>query len=397
MLVKPRVRGFMCVTSHPDGCCKHVEEQVNYIKSQPKIDMPRRVLVIGSSTGYGLAARISAAFGGKASTLGVIFEKPGTSSKTASAGWYNTAAFHDHAEKNDLYAKTINGDAFSDEVKSKVIEIIKKDLKEIDLLIYSVAAPRKKDPETGDIITSVLKPIGKNISMLGLNTDKECIQKVELEPASKSEIDDTIKVMGGDDWSRWIQQLHKAGALANNFKTTAFTYIGDKITWDLYWDGTIGAAKKDLDRKVKSIRQQIKDINGDARVSVLKAVVTQSSSAIPVMPLYLSILFKEMKSRGTHEDCIQQLYRLLTTRLFSDGENYDIEGRYRVDDFELDRQVQKSVSDAWSNISDESLPLLADFDEYKRSFLRLFGFEIAGIDYSRDVDPEKVIPGIINL
>ena len=272
MLVKPRVRGFMCVTSHPDGCEQHILEQIDFIKSKPKINMPKRILVIGSSTGYGLSARISAAFGAKASTIGVMYEKPGTENRTASAGWYNTAAFHKFAENESLYAKTVNGDAFSDESKEAVVKLIKEDLGQIDLLIYSVASPRRKDPESETIFNSVLKPIGKSISMLGLNTDKECIQNVELDPATPDEISATIKVMGGEDWCRWVNKLKDEDLLADAFKTTAFTYIGEKITWDLYWDGTIGAAKKDLDKKVLSIRESLKDLNGDARVSVLKAV-----------------------------------------------------------------------------------------------------------------------------
>ena len=397
MLVKPRVRGFMCVTSHPDGCEKHILEQINFIKSKPEINMPKRVLVIGSSTGYGLSARISSAFGANASTIGVIYEKPGTSKKTGSAGWYNTAAFHKFAENESLYARTVNGDAFSDQIKDAVVGLIKEDLGQIDLLIYSVASPRRKDPESGIIFNSVLKPIGKSISMLGLNTDKECIQNVELDPATPEEISDTIKVMGGEDWCRWVNKLRDEDLLADAFKTTAFTYIGEKITWDLYWDGTIGAAKKDLDKKVLSIRDSLKDLNGDARVSVLKAVVTQSSSAIPVMPLYLAILFKEMKLQGTNEGCIEQLYRLLVEKIYSDGNSFDVEGRFRVDDYELSPQIQLNVTKHWKKISDENLHSLADFAEYKNSFMKLFGFEVDGIDYSKEVNPERAISGIINL
>tara|TARA_Y100000991_G_scaffold185440_1_gene149593 strand:- start:28 stop:1008 length:981 start_codon:yes stop_codon:yes gene_type:complete len=326
-----------------------------------------------------------------------MYEKPGTENRTASAGWYNTAAFHKFAENESLYAKTVNGDAFSDESKEAVVKLIKEDLGQIDLLIYSVASPRRKDPESETIFNSVLKPIGKSISMLGLNTDKECIQNVELDPATPDEISATIKVMGGEDWCRWVNKLKDEDLLADAFKTTAFTYIGEKITWDLYWDGTIGAAKKDLDKKVLSIRESLKDLNGDARVSVLKAVVTQSSSAIPVMPLYLAILFKEMKLQGTNEGCIEQLYRLLSEKIYSDGNNFDVEGRFRVDDYELSPQVQLNVTKHWNTISDENLDLLADFAEYKHSFMKLFGFEVKGIDYTKEVNPERVIAGIINL
>ena len=304
MIIKPRVRGFMCITTHPTGCEVNVKNQIEYIKSQGAIDSPKRVLVIGSSTGYGLAARITAAFGGGASTLGVFFEKPGTDRKPGTAGWYNSAAFHRYAETDGLYAKSINGDAFSSEIKEKTIATIKEDLGQVDLVVYSLAAPRRQHPVTGEVFNSTLKPVGKNISMRGINTDKEEIQEFSMEAASQQEIDDTVAVMGGEDWQMWMEALAEAGVLADGAKTTAFTYIGEKITWDLYWDGTIGQAKKDLDARVIGIREKLATHGGDARVSVLKGVVTQASSAIPIMPLYLAMLFKEMKARGTHEGCI---------------------------------------------------------------------------------------------
>ena len=312
MIIKPKVRGFMCITAHPFGCDANVKEQIDYIKKQQTFDGPKRVLVIGASTGYGLAARITAAFGSGASTLGVFFEKPAGEKKTASAGWYNSAAFHKYASSESLYAKSINGDAFSDEIKQKVIENIKADLGQIDLVIYSLASPRRQHPKTGEIFNSTLKPIGKNVTLRGINTDKEEIQEFNLSAASEEDIEQTIAVMGGEDWSLWIQALNDAGVLAKGASTSAFTYVGEKATWDLYWNGTIGRAKQDLDKKVKSISKILAPINGTVRVAVLKAVVTQASSAIPIMPLYLSLLFKAMKKRGTHEGCIEQLYRLST-------------------------------------------------------------------------------------
>ena len=395
MIIKPRVRGFMCITTHPTGCEANVKNQIDFIKSQGAIDGPKRVLVIGSSTGYGLAARITSAFGSGASTLGVFFEKPGTDRKPGTAGWYNSAAFHQFAEQDGLYAKSINGDAFSTEVKDKVIATIKEDLGQIDLVIYSLAAPRRQHPVSGEVFNSTLKPVGKDVTMRGVNTDKEEIQEFSLEAASQQEIDDTVAVMGGEDWNMWIDALGEAGVLAEGAKTTAFTYIGEKITWDLYWDGTIGQAKKDLDTKVLSIRDKLAANGGDARVSVLKAVVTQASSAIPIMPLYLAMLFKEMKNNGTHEGCIEQLYRLFTECLYSDAPRTDEEGRLRVDELEMQPQGQAAVAEAWSNISNENLAELTDFKGYKEEFLKLFGFEMDGVDYDADVNPDVAITNLI--
>ena len=395
MIIKPRVRGFMCITTHPTGCEVNVKNQIEYIKSQGAIGSPKRVLVIGSSTGYGLAARITAAFGGGASTLGVFFEKPGTDRKPGTAGWYNSAAFHRYAEADGLYAKSINGDAFSSEIKDKTIATIKEDLGQVDLVVYSLAAPRRQHPVTGEVFNSTLKPVGKNISMRGINTDKEEIQEFSMEAASQQEIDDTVAVMGGEDWQMWMEALAEAGVLADGAKTTAFTYIGEKITWDLYWDGTIGQAKKDLDARVIGIREKLATHGGDARVSVLKGVVTQASSAIPIMPLYLAMLFKEMKARGTHEGCIEQLYRLFTECLYSDSPRTDEEGRLRVDELEMDPQVQSAVAESWSEISTENLLSSTDFKGYKQDFLNLFGFELDGVDYQAEVNPEVEISNLV--
>ncbi len=396
MIIKPRVRGFMCITSHPIGCEANVKSQIDFVKSQGAIESPKRVLVIGSSTGYGLAARITAAFGGGASTLGIFFEKPGTERKSGTAGWYNSAAFHKFAEQDGLYAKSLNGDAFSDDVKERTIATIKEDLGQIDLVIYSLAAPRRQHPKTGEVFNSTLKPVGKDITMQGVNTDKEEIQEFSLEAANAQEIADTVAVMGGEDWAMWMDALGTAGVLAEGAKTTAFTYIGEKMTWDLYWDGTIGMAKKDLDTRVLSIREKLAIDGGDARVSVLKAVVTQASSAIPVMPLYLAILFKEMKLEGTHEGCIEQLYRLFTECLYNDSPRTDEEGRLRVDELEMLPEVQDRVAAVWAQITTENLAELTDFAGYKHEFLRLFGFQMEGVDYDAEVNPEVAIDNLID-
>jgi len=395
MIIKPRVRGFMCITSHPSGCEKNVRDQIDYIRAQESIDAPKRVLVIGSSTGYGLSARITAAFGSGASTLGVFFEKPGSERKSGTAGWYNSAAFHKYAEEDGLYAKSINGDAFSDDIKKTAIETIKSDMGQVDLVIYSLAAPRRQHPVTGEVFNSTLKPVGKDITMLGINTDKEVIQEFSLEKATTKEIEDTVAVMGGEDWQMWLDALSAAGVLADGAKTTAFTYIGEKMTWDLYWDGTIGQAKKDLDTKVLSIREKLAQTGGDARVSVLKAVVTQSSSAIPVMPLYLAMLFKEMKAEGSHEGCIEQIYRLFTEGLYCDNPRLDNEGRLRMDELEMRPNIQDKVAESWAKISTENLHSLTDFEGYKQDFLGLFGFNIAGVDYEADVNPDVAIANLV--
>ena len=388
MIIKPRVRGFMCVTTHPVGCEVNVQRQIDYVKAQPALsDGPKKVLVIGASTGYGLAARIGAAFGAGAGTLGVFFERPGDAKKPGTAGWYNSAAFHKFAEAEGLYAKSINGDAYSDQIKQKTIEVIKQDLGKVDLVVYSLAAPRRTHPKTGEVFSSTLKPIGKSITQRGLDTDKEVIKEISIPAATQEEIDNTVAVMGGEDWQMWIDALDGAGVLADGAKTTAFTYLGEKVTHDIYWNGTIGAAKKDLDKKVLAIRDRLSAKGGDARVSVLKAVVTQASSAIPVMPLYLSLLFKIMKEQGTHEGCIEQLYTLLARDLYGDTPCMDAEGRLRTDYKELAPEVQGRVEQLWGQVDNDNIYQLTDFAGYKTEFLRLFGFEVEGVDYQADVDP----------
>ena len=396
MIIKPRVRGFLCVTTHPTGCEANVKNQIDYVKSNGEIaGGPKRVLVIGASTGYGLASRISAAFGAGASTLGIFFEKEGTEKKSGTAGWYNSAAFHKFAEQDGLYAKSINGDAFSDEIKQKTIATIREDLGQIDLVVYSLASPRRQHPVTGEIHTSTLKPIGGDTVQKGVNTDKEEIQDFHLEAATQDEIDNTVAVMGGEDWQMWIEALDEAGVLADGAKTTAYTYIGEKLTWDIYWHGTIGAAKKDLDKRVVDIRERLAVKGGDARVSVLKAVVTQASAAIPAMPIYLAVLFKVMKERGIHEGCIEQVDGLFRDSLYADEPYLDEEGRLRADRKELDPEIQSAVGALWDDINTDTLRELSDFAGYKREFLQLFGFEIDGVDYDADVNPLVPIQNMV--
>lgn len=396
MIIKPRVRGFICVTTHPVGCEANVKQQIEYVKAQgPIAGGPKKVLVIGASTGYGLAARITAAFGSDAATLGVFFERAGSETKPGTPGWYNTAAFDKFATEKGLYAKSINGDAFSREIKAKTIETIKQDLGQVDLVVYSLAAPRRTHPETGQVFNSVLKPVGQSVTLRGIDTDKEVVKESVFEPATQEEIENTVAVMGGEDWQMWIDALSEAGVLAPGAKTTAFTYLGEKITHDIYWNGSIGAAKKDLDEKVLNIRAKLAANGGDARVAVLKALVTQASSAIPMMPLYLSLLFKVMKANGTHEGCIEQIYGLYKDSLYGATPHLDEEGRVRTDQKELSPQVQGEVSALWGRVTDENLYELTDFAGYKHEFLRLFGFEVDGVDYDADVNPDVPIPHLV--
>jgi len=392
MIIKPRVRGFLCITTHPVGCEANVKNQIDYVKAQGPIENgPKRVLVIGASTGYGLASRITAAFGAGADTLGIFFEKEGTEKKPATAGWYNSAAFHKCAEAEGLYAKSINGDAFSDEIKQKTIATIKADMGQVDLVVYSLASPRRQHPVTGVVHNSTLKPIGGDAVQKGVNTDKEEVQDFHLEEATQDEIDNTVAVMGGEDWQMWIDALDDAGVLADGAKTTAYTYIGAKLTWDIYWHGTIGAAKKDLDKRVVDIRRRLAARGGDARVSVLKAVVTQASAAIPAMPIYLALLFKVMKEQGIHEGCIEQVDGLFRDSLYNPDPFLDDEGRLRADRKELDPAIQAAVADLWEGINTQTLRQLSDFEGYKREFLQLFGFEVDGVDYEADVNPLVII------
>lgn len=395
MIIKPRVRGFMCVTTHPVGCEANVKQQIDYVKAGGSIaNGPKNVLILGASTGYGLASRIVSAFGAGAKTLGVFFEREGTADKPGTPGWYNSAAFHKFAEAEGLYAKSINGDAFSDEIKQKTIDAIKQDMGKVDLVIYSLAAPRRTHPKTGVTHNSTLKPIGKDLVQNGIDTDKEVIKSFTLPAATEEEIANTVAVMGGEDWQMWIDALAEADVLAEGAKTTAFTYLGEKVTWDIYWHGTIGAAKKDLDKRVIDIRAKLAGLGGDARVSVLKAVVTQASAAIPVMPLYLALLFKVMKEQGTHEGCIEQVNGLFRDSLYGASPILDDEGRLRADLKELQPQVQDKVNALWQQVDNDNINALTDFAGYKHEFMKLFGFEVDGVDYEADVNPEAPIDNL---
>lgn len=397
MIIQPKVRGFMCITSHPIGCEAHVREQIAYVKKQGALNGPKRVLVIGASTGYGMASRITAAFGCGASTIGVFFEKGGSEKKPGTAGWYNSAAFHKFADAEGLYAKSINGDAFSDEIKQQVIDTIKSDLGQVDLVIYSLAAPRRKHPKTGEVFNSTLKPIGKPVTATTLDTDKKEVKTVSLEAATEDDIAQTVAVMGGEDWAMWIDALDAAGVLAQGARTTAYTYLGEKITWDIYWSGTIGAAKKDLDTRVKAIRTKLAAKGGNAYVSVLKALVTQASSAIPIMPLYLALLFKVMKAKGGHEGCIEQVYGLFKNGLLVANPEVDEEGRLRRDQLELRPEIQQEVEKLWPQVTTANIDELTDFKGYQADFLKLFGFGLAGVDYSADVEADVKIPGLLDF
>lgn len=391
MIIKPKVRGFVCVTSHPTGCAAHVQEQIDYVKSQGKIaDGPKNVLIIGSSTGYGLASRISAAFGCGSNTLGIFFERESMKGRTATAGWYNSIAFEKQAKAAGLFAKSLNGDAFSNEIKEQALEIIKNDMGgKIDLVIYSLASPRRTDPNTGEIYKSALAPIGRDYSNKYLDTDKKTIQNATLSAATDEDINNTVKVMGGEDWEIWINALLDQDLLADGCQTVAYDYIGPQVTWPIYRDGTIGQAKLDLRRAKAALNAKLEKINGIAHVSVNKAVVTQASSAIPGVNLYVTVLFKVMKEQGGHEGCVEQIYRLLKDRLYNGGETpLDDLGLIRMDDLEMLSKIQDSITATWPKIETDTIDTHCDFDGYQKEFLKLFGFGVAGVDYEEDVEVE---------
>ncbi|MDX3774674.1 trans-2-enoyl-CoA reductase family protein [Chromatiaceae bacterium AAb-1] len=388
MVIQPKIRGFICTNAHPVGCAEHVKEQIAYVKQQgPVANGPKNVLVIGASTGYGLASRISAAFGSGAKTLGIFFEKAPSDSKTASAGWYNTAAFEQAADAEGLWNKHLNGDAFTDELKAQAINIIRSEMGKIDLVVYSLAAPRRKDPVTGEIYSSVLKPIGQSYTAKNLNTSKREIEEVSVEPANDDEIFNTVKVMGGEDWERWLDQLHAAGVLAENCQTVAYTYIGKELTWPIYGKATIGKAKEDLDRAAAAITTKLNPLKGKAYVASLKALVTQASSAIPIMPLYISLLYRVMKEEGTHEGCIEQIYGLFRDGLYTASPELDDAGRLRRDGKELTPHVQGKVTELWGQVTTDSIDTLTDYKGYHNEFLRLFGFGYSHVNYDDDVSP----------
>lgn len=391
MIVEPKVKGFLCVTAHPEGCAENVREQIAYVKGKGEIKGGcKSALIIGSSTGYGLASRITAAFGCGAATVGVFFERPGDAarSRPASAGWYNTAEFAKQAEAAGLYCANINGDAFGDEVKKQAIEAIKKSpLGKVDLIVYSLASPRRTDPDTGEAYKSVLKTVGEERKDKSLDTDKGQVVEVTVPAATEREIFETVKTMGGDDWERWVKALDDAGVIAEGCASVAYSYIGPELTYPIYRSGTIGLAKKDLEAAADRIDALLKLRRGKAFISVNKALVTQASSAIPVVPLYISILYKVMKEKGIHEGCIEQIQRLFATQLYNGNcLEFDDEGRVRIDNLELRDDVQKAVFDIWPKVSTENLYELTDFAGYKKEFLKLFGFGLPNVDYSKDVE-----------
>ena len=395
MIVAPRIRGFICITAHPEGCAKHVADQIAVVKSRGLISNgPKKVLVIGSSTGYGLASRIAAAFGSNAATIGVFFERPGEAERTATAGWYNTVAFEKEAQAAGLYARSFNGDAFSDDVKTQVIEAIKADLGQVDCVVYSLASPRRTHPKTGEVYKSVLKPIGQVYTNKNLNTGNGVVNEVSIEPAEGDDIAQTVAVMGGEDWALWMDALQAAGVLAEGVQTVSYSYIGPEVTWPIYKNGTIGRAKEDLEKVQRELDVKLAPLKGKAWVSVNKALVTQASSAIPVVPLYISLLYKVMKAEGTHEDCIEQMDRLFRDRLYSGNPQPDSEGRIRVDDWEMKPAVQELVGKRWEEVNTENFGELGDFAGYQSSFLRLFGFGLEGVDYTAETDTAAGIPSI---
>jgi enoyl-[acyl-carrier protein] reductase / trans-2-enoyl-CoA reductase (NAD+) len=398
MIISPKVRGFICTTAHPVGCAQHVAEQIAHVKAGGlNPHAPKKVLVIGASTGYGLASRIAAAFGGNAATVGVFFEKPAEPDRCASAGWYNSAAFEKEAKAAGLYARSFNGDAFSDAMKTEVCAAIKADLGQVDCIIYSLASPRRTHPRTGEVFKSVLKPIGQNYTNKNLNTGTGVVNEVTLESADEAEIAQTVAVMGGEDWEMWLDALLAADVVAPGAQTVAYSYIGPELTWPIYKNGTIGRAKEDVERSQRALDARLAPLGGKAWVSVNKALVTQASSAIPVVPLYISLLYRIMKAEGTHEDCIEQMDRLFRSCLYAgSGQAVPVDelGRIRVDDWEMAPKIQSWVDERWQTVSTESLAEMADFEGYQSSFLRLFGFGLAGVDYTAEVDPLVLVPSL---
>jgi enoyl-[acyl-carrier protein] reductase/trans-2-enoyl-CoA reductase (NAD+) len=396
MIIEPRMRGFICLTSHPTGCAQNVKNQINYIKSKGLIDGPKKVLVIGASTGFGLASRITSAFGSNSATIGVFFEKPASEGKTGSPGWYNSAAFETEANLAGLYAKSINGDAFSNEIKQQTIDLIKADLGQIDLVIYSLASPVRMHPNTGVLHRSALKPIGNTFTNKTVDFHTGIVSQVTIEPANQEDIDNTIVVMGGEDWEMWMNDLKKANVLAAGATTIAYSYIGPAVTEAVYRKGTIGQAKDHLEATAFTITDNLSEIGGKAYVSVNKALVTQASSAIPVIPLYISLLYKIMKAQGIHEGCIEQIQRLFKERLYmGTSVPTDDKGRVRIDDWEMRDDVQEQVAKLWLEATTESLPLIGDLAGYKQDFLNLFGFGLEGVDYLADSNEMVMVPSLV--
>ena len=397
MIIEPRMRGFICLTAHPDGCAQNVKNQIEYVKSKGSIEGAKKVLVIGASTGFGLASRITSAFGSGAGTIGVFFEKPPTEGKTASPGWYNSAAFEIEARKAGLFAKSINGDAFSNDVKQQTIDLIKADLGQVDMIIYSLASPVRMHPVTGVLHRSVLKPIGQTFSNKTVDFHTGIVSQVSIEQATQEDIDNTVVVMGGEDWAMWMDALKNASVLADGITTIAYSYIGPEVTEAVYRKGTIGHAKDDLEATAFTISDSLKLLNGKAYVSVNKALVTQASSAIPVIPLYISLLYKIMKAEGVHEGCIEQIQRLFEQRLYSRKEvPTDENGRIRIDDWEMRDDIQERIKVLWAEATTENLIEIGDLAGYKHDFLNLFGFGFAGVDYKAEAQELVFIDSIKN-
>ncbi len=399
MIIKPKTRGFICTTAHPVGCEANVLEQINITKAQGGVKGgPKNVLVVGSSSGYGLSSRIAAAFGSDAATLGVFFEKPGTDKKSGTAGWYNSAAFDKLAKADGLYSKSINGDAFSHAAKQKAIDIIKQEMGKIDLVVYSLASPVRTMPDSGELIRSALKPIGNTYTATAVDTNKDKIIETSVEPATEQEITDTVTVMGGEDWELWMSALSQAGILTDTCKTVAYSYIGTELTWPIYWHGALGKAKMDLDRAAKEIHSKMAIKGGSANVAVLKSVVTQASSAIPVMPLYIAMVFKKMREEGVHEGCMEQINRLFSEHLYREDAatpEMDDCNRFRLDDWELRDDIQQHCQAIWPQVTTENLSELTDYREYKQEFLKLFGFGAQGVDYECDVNPNITLDVVV--
>ncbi len=395
MIIQPKIRGFICTTAHPEGCRENVAQQIAYVKSKGHYQGPQNVLVIGASTGYGLASRIDATFGAGAKTIGVFYEKEADEKRTASPGWYNTAAFESLAHEEELYAKSINGDAFSTDIKQRTAELIRKDLGKVDLVIYSLASPRRVHPVTGQVYQSTLKPIGKPFTGKSIDAFLGEVKDVTIDPANENEIANTIAVMGGEDWAMWMDYLASENLLADGIKTVAYSYIGPELTHAIYRDGTIGKAKEDLKATADALDKKLKSLHGEAIISVNKAVVTQASAAIPVVPLYIAILFKIMKQLGTHEGCIEQIHRMMCDHLYAaNPPARDAEGYIRLDDLEMQPDVQQQIVALWPTITTDNLSQQTDVAGYRDEFYRLFGFNIPGMNYEAEVNPVVAIPSI---
>jgi enoyl-[acyl-carrier protein] reductase/trans-2-enoyl-CoA reductase (NAD+) len=393
MVIEPKILRNICLTAHPSGCARQVEVQVEYVRGQPRIadreHSPRNVLVVGSSNGYGLAARIVAAWGCSASTVGVAFERPGSPTKPGSAGWYNDLAFLERARRDGLAAWSLNGDAFSEEIKTQALEVIRDRTGPVDLVVYSIASPRRQDPRTGALHSSVIKPIGRPFTARTVDFLTGEVSEITAEPASsEQEIADTVKVMGGEDWALWIEALEGAGLLAPGAVTVAFSYIGPSFTAPIYREGTIGRAKEHLERTAAQLDARLSHRGGRALISINKALVTRASAVIPAVPLYIALLYQVMKERDLHEVCIHQMQRLFHDYLYSpDPLPLDSEGRIRLDDREMLPEVQEEVGRRWERVNSGNVEELADIRGFREEFLQYHGFDVPGIDYSADVEP----------